>query len=105
MSFTWTSVTRFNKIPHRRLLKKLEKNQNKRETVLSDRQQRVFVKGSSSNWTDITSEVPQGSVMGTTLFLVCINGLADAEDGLAVPQGCLQFVIVVFPDHTHLLFL
>ena len=24
---------------------------------------------------------------------------------LAVPQGCLQFVIVVFPDHTHLLFL
>ena len=23
---------------------------------------------------------------------------------LAVPGGCLQFVIVVFPDHTHLLF-
>ena len=24
---------------------------------------------------------------------------------LAVPQGCLQVVTVVFPDHTHLLFL
>ena len=24
---------------------------------------------------------------------------------LMVPRGCLQFVIVVFPDHTHLLFL
>ena len=24
---------------------------------------------------------------------------------LAVPRGCLHFVIVVFPDHTHLLFL
>ena len=24
---------------------------------------------------------------------------------LTVPQGFLQFVIVVFPDHTHLLFL
>ena len=24
---------------------------------------------------------------------------------LAVPRGCLQFVIVVFPDHTHLLYL
>ena len=24
---------------------------------------------------------------------------------LAVPQGCLWFVIVVFPDHTHFLFL
>ena len=23
---------------------------------------------------------------------------------LAVPWGCLHFVIVVFPDHTHLLF-
>ena len=24
---------------------------------------------------------------------------------LAVPWGCLRFVIVVFPDHTHVLFL
>ena len=24
---------------------------------------------------------------------------------LAVPRGCLRFVIVVFPDHTHELFL
>ena len=24
---------------------------------------------------------------------------------LVVPRGCLQLVIVVFPDHTHLLFL
>ena len=24
---------------------------------------------------------------------------------LAVPGGCLQFMIVVFPEHTHLLFL
>ena len=24
---------------------------------------------------------------------------------LTVPRGCPQFVIVVFPDHTHLLFL
>ena len=30
-------------------------------------------------------------VMGERLFL-------------AVPWGCLRFVIVVFPDHTHLLF-
>ena len=33
-------------------------------------------------------------------FLVMVERLF-----LAVPQGCLQFVIVVFPDHTHLLFL
>ena len=32
--------------------------------------------------------------------LVMVEGLF-----LTVPRGCLQFVIVVFPDHTHLLFL
>ena len=32
--------------------------------------------------------------------LVMVEGLF-----LAVPRGYLQFVIVVFPDHTHLLFL
>ena len=31
--------------------------------------------------------------------LVIVEGLF-----LAVPRGCLRFVIVVFPDHTHLLF-
>ena len=32
--------------------------------------------------------------------LVMVEGLF-----LKVPKGCLRFVIVVFPDHTHLLFL
>ena len=32
--------------------------------------------------------------------LVIVEGLF-----LTVPRGCLQFVIMVFPDHTHLLFL
>ena len=32
-------------------------------------------------------------------FLVMVEWLF-----LTVPRGCLQFVIVVFPDHTHLLF-
>ena len=35
----------------------------------------------------------------SSLCLVMVEGLF-----LAVPWGCLQFVIVVFPDHTHLLF-
>ena len=32
-------------------------------------------------------------------FLVVVGRLF-----LAVPRGCLRFVVVVFPDHTHLLF-
>ena len=30
----------------------------------------------------------------------CMSGVCGIE-----PRGCLRFVIVVFPDHTHLLFL
>ena len=69
----------FDNIPHRRLLKKLEKYGikgkllNWKKDFLSDLQQRVLIKGSSSTWTDITSGVPQGSVLGTTLFLVYIK--------------------------------
>ena len=36
----------------------------------------------------------------SSLCLVVVGGLF-----LAVSRGCLRFVIVVFPDHTHLLFL
>ena len=36
----------------------------------------------------------------SSLCLVTIERLF-----FAVPRGCLRFVIVVFPDHTHLLFL
>ena len=31
--------------------------------------------------------------------------MIDVRLFLAVPSVCMQFVIVVFPDHTHLLFL
>ena len=43
--------------------------------------------------------------------LIALLGLSfwclamDERLFLAVPWGCLRFVIVVFPDHTHLLFL
>ena len=40
------------------------------------------------------------------LFRLCSLCLVTVERlFLAVPWGCLRFVIVVFPDHTHLLFL
>ena len=33
-----------------------------------------------------------------------VSGFMVERLFLTVPRGCLQFVIVVFPDHTHLLF-
>ena len=40
------------------------------------------------------------------LYIKCSNeDLTSMWLFLTVSRGCLQFVIVVFPDHTHLLFL
>ena len=38
------------------------------------------------------------------LFYPVVFGCDNHVGFLNVPRGCLRFVIVVFPDHTHLLF-
>ena len=52
------------------------------QDFLSNRKQRVVIKGESSDWTDVTSEIPQGSVLGPILFLVYIYDLPGAIKGL-----------------------
>jgi Reverse transcriptase (RNA-dependent DNA polymerase) len=77
----------FDKVPHKRLLRKVQflgiNGQIYKwiENWLSQRSQRVQLAGFSSDWVEVKSGVPQGSVLGTILFLRYIN---DIDNGISI---------------------
>ena len=71
----------FDKVPHKRLLTKISEYGIKGNVLnwigdfLGNRKQRVMVNAISSEWRNITSGIPQGTVLGPILFLIFINDM------------------------------
>ena len=71
------------------------------------RTQRVIVDGVASEWSTVTSGVPQGSILGPMLFLLFINDLPDAippttSTGLYADDTKLYKAITSNEDCAHL---
>ena len=50
---------------------------------LRNRKQRVVLNRQSSSWADVTTGVPQSTILGLLLFLIYINDLADGLSSIS----------------------
>ena len=48
------------------------------EDFLSEKKQRVVLNGKYSSWENVTSGVPQGSVLGPVVFIIYVNDIPDS---------------------------
>lgn len=73
----------FDSVPHHRLCLKLQhygiqgKVLGWLDNFLRNRRQKVVVNGQESQWENVISGVPQGSVIGPTLFILFINDMPE----------------------------
>ena len=101
----------FDKVPHQRLLLKLEHYGISGHTLLwikdflTARTQRVILDGAQSQSADVVSGVPQGTVLGPLLFLVYINDLPERVSSTArlFADDCLLYRTISSENDSRLL--
>ena len=86
----------FDTVPHTRLVHKLRQAGIRGkllkwiETFLKGRRQRVVLRNGMSGWQNVSSGVPQGSILGPLLFLIYVNDI----------PGIITTICKLFADDT-----
>ena len=99
----------FDSVSHARLLLKLEALGVTGNLLvwlrsfLSARRQRVVINGEFSSWVPVTSGVPQGSVLGPLLFLLCVNDISSNSTVKLFADDVTIYKEIACPADVHLL--
>ena len=101
----------FDKVPHKRLIHKLKYYgitgpiSSWIESFLAERTQQVVINGSASIPIQVTSGVPQGTVLGRLFFLLYINDLPNnlISNVRLFADDCLIYLLFKSDNDTSLL--
>ena len=113
INMTWQQLKAksFDKVPHQKLLLKLArygitgKVFRWMEAFLTQRKQRVVIDGKCSDWVNVESSVPQGTVTGPIDFLVFINDLPKnlTSSVKLFADDCIVFRKIAGPEDAGML--
>lgn len=98
----------FDTVPHKRLLAKLYgygirgRLLDWLKSFLTGRKQQVSIGTAYSDWGEVTSGIPQGSVLGPILFVIYVNDMPLAvNSGIKMFADDTKLYRAISTDHDH----